>query len=261
MAAHEIDYEIHGEEMQYVVVELDPDETVMAEAGAMMFMKPDIEMQTRFGDGSEKGLFGKLLGAGKRMLTGESLFLTTFTHQGHGKSHVAFGAPYPGTIIPLQLDQLGTMLCQKDSYLCSAMGIEVGIAFTKRFGAGLFGGEGFILQKLNGDGLAFAHAGGCVREIQLAPGEELLVDTGCLVAFQESVEYDLRTIKGVKNWFFGGEGMFLVSLTGPGKVWLQSLPFSRLANRIYKSAPAAGGSRRGEGSILGGLGDMLDGDN
>ncbi|MFN0059129.1 MAG: TIGR00266 family protein [Planctomycetota bacterium] len=261
MAAHEIDFQIVGSEMQYVVIELDPGETVMAEAGAMMYMNPDIVMQTRMGDGSEKGIFGKLLGAGKRMLTGESLFLTTFTHEGRNKSHVAFGAPYPGHILPMRLDQLGTLLCQKESYLCSALGIEVGIAFTRRFGAGLFGGEGFVLQRLSGDGLAFVHAGGTTAHKTLGPGEELLIDTGCIVAFQESVEYDIQMVKGIKNWFFGGEGLFLARLTGPGQIWLQSLPFSRLANRIYKSAPAAGGRRVGEGSILGGLGGLLDGDN
>lgn len=261
MPAHEIDYEIHGAEMQFVEIELDPGETVLAEAGAMMYMDASIKLETKFGDGSEQGVFGKLLGAGKRMLTGESLFLTTFTHEGTGKARVAFGAPYPGSLVPLPLDELGTMLCQKDSYLCSAMGIEVGIAFTKRFGAGLFGGEGFILQKLQGDGLAFAHAGGTVIKRSLAPGEQLLLDTGCLVAFQESVEYDIQMIRGVKNWLFGGEGLFLVTLTGPGEVWLQSLPFSRLANRVYKASSAGGGRKKGEGSILGGLGSLLDGDN
>ena len=219
----------------------------------MMYMDSDIEMQTQFGDGTESGLLGKFLGAGKRLLSGESLFLTTFTQKGSGKARVAFGAPYPGHIIPLDLGELGTMLCQKDSYLCSAMGIQVGIAFTRRFGAGLFGGEGFILQKLEGTGLAFAHAGGTIVQRPLAAGERLLVDTGCMVAFQESVEYDIQRIKGIKNWFFGGEGLFLAALTGPGCVWLQSLPFSRLANRVFKSAPSAGGSRKGEGSILGGL--------
>lgn len=260
-AAHEIDYKIFGAEMQFVEIELDPQETVLAEAGAMMYMDQSIQMQTQFGDGSEKGVFGKLLGAGKRLLTGESLFLTTFTHQGSGKARAAFGAPYPGRIIPLDLGELGTIHCQKDSYLCSAMGIQVGIAFTKRLGTGLFGGEGFILQKLEGDGLAFAHAGGTIIQRDLAPGETLLVDTGCLVAFQEQVRYEIQMIKGVKNWFFGGEGMFFVTLTGPGSVWLQSLPFSRLAGRIYKAAPQTGGRGRGEGSILGGLGNLLDGDN
>ncbi|MFQ5655053.1 MAG: AIM24 family protein, partial [Planctomycetota bacterium] len=233
---------------------------VLAEAGAMMHMDGSIDMQTRFGDGSEKGIFGKLLGAGKRMLTGESLFLTTFTHQGRGKARVAFGAPYPGRIIPLDLGELGPILCQKDSYLCSAMGIQVGIAFTRRFGAGLFGGEGFILQRLSGNGLAFAHAGGTVVERDLDPGERVLVDSGCLVGMQEAVKYDIQMVRGVKNWFFGGEGLFLATLTGPGRVWLQSLPFSRLANRIYKSAPARGGKRVGEGSILGPIGNLLDGD-
>ena len=259
MRAHEIDYEIHGAEMQYVEIELDPDETVLAEAGALMHMDASVRMETQFGDGSEKGLMGKFLGAGKRLLTGESLFLTTFTQEGRDKGRVAFAAPYPGRIVPLDLADLGTMLCQKDAYLCSAMGIQVGIAFTKKLGAGFFGGEGFILQKLEGDGLAFVHAGGTIMSRNLGPGERLQVDTGCLVAFQESVEYDIRMIKGVKNWFFGGEGLFLTHLTGPGQVWLQSLPFSRMANRVMKAAGSYGSSgSKGEGSVLGGLGNLFE---
>lgn len=256
-----LDYQIHGDDMQFVIIELDPGETVIAEAGAMMFMTDGIEMATRMGGKKDTGgVMGKLMSAGKRMLTGESLFITTFTHNGAGKAQVAFGAPYPGKIIPMDLSQLGTMLCQKDSYLCSADGIDVGIAFTKKFGAGLFGGEGFILQKLSGDGLAFAHAGGTIHEMELAAGQNLRVDTGCIVAFQENVHYDIKFVGSVKTAFFGGEGLFYASLTGPGKVWLQSLPFSRLAGRVYAAAPQGGGKHKGEGSILGGLGNLLDGD-
>jgi uncharacterized protein (TIGR00266 family) len=259
--AHVIDYELFGDDMQYTEIELDPGETVMAEAGAMMYMDRGIEMETQFGTGQETGLMGKFLGAGKRLLTGESLFMTAFTHQGSGKAKVAFAAPYPGKILPRDLAETGTMLCQKDSYLCSAMGIEIGIAFTKRLGAGFFGGEGFILQKLSGDGLAFCHGCGTLMRRTLGPGETLRVDTGCIVAFQESVEYDIKFVGGLKSAFFGGEGLFFATLTGPGDIILQSLPFSRLADRIYASAPRAGGSRKGEGSILGGLGGLLDGDN
>jgi uncharacterized protein (TIGR00266 family) len=260
--AHEIEYTIHGTEMQFVEIVLDPNETVVAEPGSMMFMRHGIEMETRLGAPDQGGgLMGKLLGAGKRMLTGESLFLTTYTHRGTGKSSVGFAAPYPGRIIPLALDQYGTMLCQKDSYLCSALGVDVSIAFTKRFGAGLFGGEGFILQKLSGDGLAFVHAGGTIHHFDLAPGETMRVDTGCIVAFQERVEYDIQFVGGFKTALFGGEGLFFANLTGPGRVFLQSLPFSRLAGRIYAAAPQGGGQSRGEGSLLGGLGRMLDGDN
>ncbi len=259
--AHEIDYQIIGDDMQFVEIALDPGETVQAEAGAMLFMSEGIQMSSELGTGNESGLMGKLLSAGKRMLTGESLFITTFTHQGMGKGQVAFAAPYPGKIVAMNLAELGTMLCQKDSYLCSARGIDIGVAFTKRIGAGLFGGEGFILQKLTGDGLAFCHAGGTLSERMLAPGQQLKVDTGCIVAFQESVQYDIQFVGGIKSALFGGEGLFFAALTGPGRVWLQSLPFSRLAARIFAAAPRAGGKAKGEGSILGGLGRMLDGDN
>ncbi len=258
--AHEIEYEVRGAEMQFVEIILDPNETVISEAGAMMFMDQSIHMETTMGGKKEGGMMGKLLSAGKRLMTGESLFLTTFTNQGGGKERVAFAAPYPGKIIPLDLSQYGPMLCQKDSYLCSAMGIDVSIAFTKRFGAGLFGGEGFILQRLSGDGLAFVHAGGTIQHYDLAAGQQLRVDTGCLVAFQESVGYDIQMVGSIKTALFGGEGLFYAVVTGPGRVFLQSLPFSRLASRIYAAAPQTGGRRQGEGSVLGGLGNLLDGD-
>lgn len=261
--AHEIEYTIHGEDLQFVEIILDPGETVISEAGAMMFMRQGVEMETKFGDGNEQGGFmGKLMGAGKRLMTGESLFLTYFTNHGTGKSTCAFASPYPGRIIPLDLQQYGTMICQKDSYLCSALGVNVSIAFQKKIGAGLFGGEGFILQKLEGDGLSFIHAGGMIHYFDLAPGEEMKVDTGCIVAFQESVDYDIKFVGSIKSAFFGGEGLFYAMLKGPGRVFLQSLPLSRLADRIYKAAPQTGGRRRGEGSILdavGGLGNMIDG--
>lgn len=259
--SHEVEYQIHGSEMQFVEVILDPGETVVSEAGAMMYMREGIQAETKFGTGEEKGLMGKLMGAGKRMLTGESLFLAHFTHRGQGKSAVAFAAPYPGRIIPLDLAQYGTVLAQKDSYLCSALGVDVSLAFTKKFGAGLFGGEGFILQKLEGDGLAFLHAGGTIHHFDLAAGESMRVDTGCIVAFQQSVGYDIQFVGGLKTALFGGEGLFYAVLTGPGRVFLQSLPFSRLAGRIYAAAPQTGGQRKGEGSVLGGLGSLLDGDN
>ncbi len=249
--SHEIDYRIFGEEMQFVEVELDPGETVIAEAGGMMYMDGNVEMETKFGDGSDEdsGFLGKALSAGKRMLTGESLFMTHFTAHGSKKSKVAFASPYPGSIVPLDLAELGgQMLCQKDAFLCAALGTTVGIAFTKKIGVGLFGGEGFILQKLDGDGYAFMHAGGHVVERDLARNEQLKVDTGCLVAFQPSVHYDIEMVKGVKSMLFGGEGFFFANLRGPGKVWLQSLPFSRLANRI---GAAASGGGKGEGSVLG----------
>ncbi len=258
-----IDYEIFGDDMQFVEVTLDPQEAVIAEAGAMMYMTREIDMQTMFGDGSgqEGGFLGKLVGAGKRVLTGESLFMTAFAATGAGREQVAFGAPYPGKIIPLHLDELGgQILCQKDAFLCAARGVTIGIAFNKRIGAGLFGGEGFILQRLEGDGIAFVHAGGTLKQFDLQPGESLRIDTGCIVAFTASVDYDIQFVGGIKTAFFGGEGLFFATLTGPGRVWLQSLPFSRLADRIYAAAPKAGGQRRGEGSILGGLGNLLDGD-
>jgi uncharacterized protein (TIGR00266 family) len=262
-AMHEIDYQIHGDDMQFVEVELDPMEAAIAEAGGMMYMDDGIEMQTIFGDGSQQnsGFFGALLGAGKRLLTGESLFMTVFQNQGQGKKRVAFGAPYPGKIIPVHLAEIGgELLTQKDSFLCAAKGVALDIAFTKRFGAGLFGGEGFILERIKGDGWAFVHAGGAHEERTLVAGESLRVDTGCIVAMQPSVGYDIQMVGGLKSALFGGEGLFFAVLRGPGKVWLQSLPFSRLASRIYAAAPQLGGHRKGEGSILGGLGDILSGD-
>lgn len=264
MAMDVIDYDIFGDDMQYVEIELDPGEAAIGEAGMMMFMQDGIEMETVFGDGSaaQSGFFGKLMGAGKRLLTGESLFTTIYGNQTNGKRRVAFGAPYPGKIIPVDLDQLGgTLICQKDAFLCAAKGVSLGIAFQQRLGAGFFGGEGFILQKLEGDGMVFFHAGGTIAEKTLAPGESLRVDTGCVAALQPSVDFDIQYVGKIKTALFGGEGLFLTRLTGPGRVWLQSLPLSRLANRIIASAPAAGGRQVGEGSVLGGLGGLLDGDN
>ena len=257
---HEIDYQIHGDDMQFVEVELDPAEAVVAEAGGMMFMEDSIQMETIFGDGSQQssGFMGALMGAGKRLLTGESLFMTVFKNVGSGKKKIAFGAPYPGKIIPIHLAELGgELLAQKDSFLCAAKGVSVGIAFTKRLGAGFFGGEGFILERLQGDGLLFIHAGGTIYRRELKPGETLRVDTGCLVAFQPSVDYDIQYVGNIKSALFGGEGLFFATLRGPGLVWLQSLPLSRLAGRIVASS--RGG--REEGSVLGGLGRLLDGDN
>ncbi len=261
---HEVDYEIFGDDMQFVAVELDPQEAAVAEAGGMMYMEDGIQMDTIFGDGSDKqrGILDHLVGAGKRLLTGESLFMTVFVNQGSGKRKVAFGAPYPGKIVPVSLPDVGgTLIAQKDSFLCAAKGVSVGIAFQKKFGAGLFGGEGFIMQRLDGDGMAFMHAGGTLAEKTLQPGESVRVDTGCIVAFQPTVNYDIQFVGGVKSALFGGEGLFLATLSGPGKIWLQSLPFSRLADRIFASAPSQGGKARGEGSILGGIGRILDGDN
>ena len=263
MRAHEIDYWIHGEEMQYVEIELDPEETVIAEPGAMMMMDEGIEMNTIFGDGSsneDKGLLGKLMGAGKRVLTGEKLFMTAFTNIGTKKARSSFASPYPGKIIPLDLVKLeGKIICQKDAFLCAAKGVSVGIEFSKKLGRGFFGGEGFIMQKIEGDGMAFMHAGGHVTERNLAPGEHLRVDTGCLVAFTKDVDYDIVMVGGIKNTIFGGEGIFFASLMGPGKVWIQSLPISRLADRIISSSGGYG-KRKDEGSLLGGIGNMLDGD-
>ena len=256
---HEVDYEIFGDDMQYVEVELDPGEAAVAEAGGMMYMEDGIEMETIFGDGSQKqgGFLGALMGAGKRLLTGESLFMTVFGNAGHGKKRVAFAAPYPGKIIPLHLGQLGgELICQKDAFLCAAKGVSIGIAFQKKIGAGFFGGEGFIMQRLEGDGLAFCNSGGTICQRDLAPGELLRVDTGCLVAFTPSIDYDIEMVKGIKSAFFGGEGLFFATLRGPGHVWLQSLPLSRMAGRILS---ATWGSRKEEGSILGGLGNLLDG--
>jgi len=263
--AHEIDFKIHGEELQFVEVELDPGESAIAEAGAMMYMTQGIEMDTVFGDGSAQGassgILGKLVGAGKRLLTGESLFMTVFTNSGNGKQHVAFAAPYAGCIIPMDLSTLGgSLVCQKDSFLCAARGVSIGIAFQRKIGVGLFGGEGFIMQKLEGDGICFVHAGGTIHNIELSPGQTLRVDTGCIVALQPTVGYDIQYVGKIKSAFFGGEGLFYASLTGPGKVWLQSLPLSRLADRIYKAMPSLAGSRKEEGSILGGIGNLIDGD-
>jgi len=263
MAMDVIDYDIFGDDMQYVEVELDPGEAAVGEAGMMMFMQDGIDMETVFGDGSaaQAGLMGKLMGAGKRLLTGESLFTTVYANQANVKRRVAFAAPYPGKIIPIDLKSIGgTLICQKDSFLCAAKGVSLGIAFQKRLGVGFFGGEGFILQKLEGDGMVFFHAGGTLAEKTLAPGEVLRVDTGCIAAMQPSVDFDIQYVGKLKTALFGGEGMFFTKLTGPGKVWLQTLPFSRLANRILASAPAAGGRAQGEGSLLGGLGGLLDGD-
>ena len=263
-AMHVVDYKIHGADMQFVEIELDPAEAVVAEAGGMMFMDDGIAMETVFGDGSgqNRGLMDALLGIGKRLLTGESMFITVFQNQGTGKRRVAFGAPYPGKILAISLAELGgELIAQKDSFLCAAKGVTIGIAFQKRLGVGLFGGEGFIMQRLLGDGWCFIHAGGALYERILAPGEVLRVDTGCIVAFQASVDYDIQMVPGIKTALFGGEGLFFATLRGPGKVWLQSLPFSRLAGRIVAAAPQTGHGGREEGSVLGGLGRLLDGDN
>lgn len=258
----EIDYRITGDDMQFVEIELDPGEMIVAEAGAMMYMTPGVLMETRLGDPSMsqgQGFLDKVFSAGKRVITGESLFMTTFTGNGPGKHQVAFSAPYPGKIIPVDLAQLGgELLCQKNSFLCAARGVSIGIAFSKRLGVGLFGGEGFILQRLSGDGLAFVHAGGTLLHRRLAPGETLRVDTGCIVAFQPAVAYDIQFVGGIKNALFGGEGLFFATLRGPGDVWLQSLPFVRLADRIHATGGATG-KKTGEGSILGGFGKLMDG--
>jgi len=260
MKAHQVDYQIVGDDMQMVLVELDPGETVIAEAGAMNYMEEGIAFETRMGDGSQpdQGLVGKLFSAGKRALTGESLFMTHFTHRGSGKAQVAFAAPFPGRIIPLDLGRMGgEVLCQKEAFLAAAYGTSIGIAFQRKLGVGFFGGEGFILQRLRGDGLVFVHACGTIIERQLR-GESLRVDTGCLVAFEPTVEYDIERAGNLKSMFFGGEGLFLATLRGHGRVWLQSLPFSRLADRILANAPRQGGAQTGEGSVLGGLGRMFE---
>jgi uncharacterized protein (TIGR00266 family) len=258
---HEIDYFIKGEEMQLVEIEFDPQETAIAEAGAFMYMDDGIKMETIFGDGSQQqqGFMGKLWSAGKRLLTGESLFMTAYTHTGAGKARVAFASPYPGKIIPIDLQQYnGKVICQKDSFLCAAKGVSVGIEFQRKLGTGLFGGEGFIMQKLEGDGMAFCHAGGHVMSRKLNSGEVLRVDTGCIVAYTQDVDYDIQFVGGIKNTLFGGEGVFFATLKGPGEVWLQTLPISRLASRILAYGTT---QRKEEGSgILGGLGNLLDGD-
>lgn len=264
--ADEIDYEIFGEDIQYVEIELDPQESAVAEAGAMMYKDVNIHMDTVFGDASGSkddtgGFFDKLVGAGKRLLTGESLFTTVFTHTGSGKAIVAFGAPYPGRIIPVELSKVGgTLICQKDCFLCAAKGVSIGIHFQKKILTGLFGGEGFIMQKLEGDGMAFIHAGGMLKEIELKAGEQLHLDTGCLVAMEPQIKFDIEQAGGIKTGLFGGEGFFFAKLQGPGKVWIQSLPFSRLAGRMLSAAPQGGGSDKGEGSALGMIGDLVMGD-
>lgn len=259
MQCHEVDYQIYGDDMQLVEVELDPHETVIAEAGAMNYMDAGIHFDTKMGDGSnpQEGVFSKLMAVGKRVLTGESIFMTHFTNQGSGKQRVAFAAPFPGKIIPVDMAKIGgEILCQKDSFLAAALGTEVSIAFNRKLGAGFFGGEGFILQKLRGDGMAFVHAGGTIIEKELK-GDTLRVDTGCIVAFTSGVEYNIERAGNLKSMFFGGEGFFLATLRGHGKVWLQSLPFSRLADRVLEHAPSAGGKDQGEGSVLGGLGNLF----
>ena len=260
---HEIDYKIYGEELQFVEIELDPNETAIAESGAFMMMDNGIEMNTMFGDGSQQAdnsFLGKLFSAGKRLLVGESLFMTAFTNTGQGKKKVSFAAPYTGKIIVFDLQALGgKIIAQKDAFLCAAKGVSIGIEFQKRLGTGIFGGEGFIMEKLEGDGLAFVHAGGYILEKELKPGEILKIDTGCVVAYTPSIDFDIEFIRGIRNWMFGGEGLFFAVMRGPGKVWIQSLPISRLASRIIQYSPQFG-HRREEGSILGGLGNLLDGD-
>jgi uncharacterized protein (TIGR00266 family) len=264
-----VDYEIRGAEMQLVEIELDPGEAAVGEAGSMMFMDAGIQMDTVFGDGSPQqgGLFGKLLGAGKRLVTGESLFTTVYSNQAAGKQRVAFAAPYPGKILPMDLRTLGgTLICQKDAFLCAARGVSLGIYFQQKLSVGFFGGEGFIMQKLDGNGLAFVHAGGTVVKRELQPGQVLMVDTGCLVAMTPSVNFEIQYVGKIKTALFGGEGLFFAKVTGPGTLWLQSLPFSRLASRVFAAAPQRGGSRE-EGSLLGGfgagglLGGVLGGDD
>ncbi|WP_018662398.1 TIGR00266 family protein [Heyndrickxia acidiproducens] len=262
MNNHEIDYKLHGDDMQFVEVELDPEETVIAEAGGLMMMEDDIRMETIFGDGSNPsgGIMGKLFSAGKRLITGESLFMTAFTNEGREKRHVAFAAPYPGKIVPMDLSMHdGKIICQKDAFLAAAKGVSVGVEFQRKIGTGFFGGEGFIMQKLEGDGLAFVHAGGTIQKRELAPGETLRVDTGCLVAMTGEVDYNIEFVKGVKTALFGGEGLFFATLRGPGSIWVQSLPFSRLASRVFAAMPQVGGSRD-EGSMAKGIFNLFDGD-
>jgi uncharacterized protein (TIGR00266 family) len=271
MAMDVVDFEIKGSEMQFVEVELDPGEAAVGEAGSMMFMDAGIQMDTVFGDGRQNqsgGLFGKLLGAGKRLVTGESLFTTVYSNAASTKQRVAFAAPYPGKILPMDLRQLGgTLICQKDAFLCAARGVSLGIHFQQKLSVGFFGGEGFIMQKLEGNGLAFVHAGGTVLRRELQPGQTLMVDTGCLVALTPNVNFEIQYVGKIKTALFGGEGLFFAKVTGPGTVWLQSLPFSRLASRVFAAAPQTGGGGRGEGSVLGGfgagglLGGVLGGDD
>jgi uncharacterized protein (TIGR00266 family) len=265
-----VDYEIKGAEMQFVEVELDPGEAAIGEAGSMMFMDAGITMDTVFGDGSAQqgGFFGKLLGAGKRLVTGESLFTTVYTNQGQGKRRVAFAAPYPGKILPMDLHRLGgTLICQKDAFLCAARGVSLGIAFQQKLSVGFFGGEGFIMQRLDGDGLAFVHAGGTVLKRELEPAQTLFIDTGCIVGYTPNVNFEIQFVGKIKTALFGGEGLFFAKVTGPGTVWLQSLPFSRLASRVFAAAPQTGRGGREEGSMLPGfaagglLGGILGGDD
>ncbi|WP_208585960.1 TIGR00266 family protein [Gracilibacillus suaedae] len=259
MNNHEIDFQLYGDDMQFVEVELDPQETVIAEAGSLMMMDSDISMETIFGDGSSNqgGLVGKLLGAGKRVITGESLFMTTFTNQGVGKKHVSFASPYPGKIVPMDLSELnGKIICQKDAFLAAAKGVAVGVEFQRKIGTGFFGGEGFIMQKLEGDGMAFVHAGGTIHKRELQPGEQIRVDTGCLVAMTGDVDYNIEYVGGIKTALFGGEGIFFATLSGPGTVWVQSLPFSRLASKVFAALPEKGGNK-GEGGI-GGVFDLFN---
>jgi len=264
MGMHDIDYKIFGDDMQFVEVELDPGEATVAEAGGMMYMDDGIEMETIFGDGSAQqktGIMGALMGAGKRLLTGESLFMTVFQNRSTHRRKLAFGAPYPGKIIPVHLSEIGgVLIAQKDSFLAAAKGVSIGIAFQRKLGVGLFGGEGFIMQRLEGDGWAFVHAGGTLQERTLAPGEIVRVDTGCIVAMQPSVNYDIQYVGKIKTALFGGEGLFFATLTGPGRIWLQSLPLSRLANRIVAAVPGLTRGGKEEGSVLGTLGGLLDGD-
>lgn len=261
--ADDIDFEIKGQELQFVEIELDPGESAVAEAGAFVWKDATVEMTTVFGDGaggSDAGFMGKLLGAGKRLITGESLFTTVFTHTGTGKAKVAFASPTPGAILPLNLGQLGGgLICQKDSFLAAARGVSIGIHFQRRVMTGLFGGEGFIMQRLEGDGWVFVQMGGTLVERELAAGEQLHVDTGCLAAYTPTIDFDLVMAGGVKSVVFGGEGLFFARLTGPGKVWIQSLPFSRLAGRMLAAAGPQGGGNRGEGSVLGSIGDIIGG--
>lgn len=265
MNNYDIDYELYGDDMQFVEIELDPMETVIAEAGALMMMEDQIHMESIFGDGSNNasmsGIFGKLIGAGKRVITGESLFMTAFTNKGTGKRRVSFASPYPGKIIPLDLNELGgKVICQKDAFLAAAKGVSIGVEFQRRLGTGFFGGEGFIMQKIEGEGLSFIHASGTIHEKVLQQGEVLRVDTGCLVAMTGQVDYNIEFVGGIKTALFGGEGLFFATLRGPGTVWVQSLPFSRLASRVFAALPEKGGSK-GEGSLAGGLFDLLGGDN
>ncbi len=261
MQCHEVDYEIHGDDLQMVEIELDPGETVVAEAGSMNYMEDDIEFTARLGDGSQpdEGFFGKMLSVGKRALTGESIFMTHFTNRGSVKRRLAFAAPYPGKIIPIDMGEIPghEIICQKDAFLCAALGTQIDIAFHKRLGAGFFGGEGFILQRLRGDGLAFLHAGGTIVQKDLR-GETLRIDTGCIAGFSRGIDYDIQRAGNLKSMFFGGEGLFLATLRGTGRVWLQSLPFSRLADRVLQNAPRAGGNSKGEGSVLGGISRMFE---